>query len=249
MSAVVNLGAEQEERIDRRDLAGQIERSDRAVQVLPACIAARIPLPFVIFPIAGEQAHPAPAGFRLGQGQIKASFDPSLQLAEEDIPVDEMALAPFFGSKGQGGDEIQADLFRVAQGIFLEQVSKAAAAGRFGMMEGEVVLWIFQMLGQPVQEAVTEYAVFAVREDQLQRVDGVLADAVVRRAIQWVVKILVMRDACLFGSVFADCGKHGQRVLPGKGVAGVAQFDAERLPGETEQGPETGKDFLHDRAK
>ncbi|CAK8719116.1 hypothetical protein GMJAKD_08390 [Candidatus Electrothrix aarhusensis] len=216
---------------------------------MPPCITGGIPLPFIVVPIAGEQAHPAPAGFRLGQGQIKASFDPGLQLAEEDVPVDEMALAPFFGSKGQGGDEIQADFLRVDQGIFLEQVSKAAAAGRFGVMKGEIMLWIVQMLGQPAQEAFAECAVFAVREDQLQRIDGVFADAVVGRAVQWVVKILVMRDACLFGSVLADCGKNGQGMLTGKGVAGVAQFDTQGVPGEVEQGPETGKDFLHDRAK
>ncbi len=251
MSAVVNLGAEQEERIDRRDLTAQIERSDRAVQVLPACIAARIPLPFVIFPIAGEQAHPAPAGFRLGQGQIKASFDPGLQLAEEDIPVDEMALPLFLGSKGQGGDEIQADLVRVDQGIFLEQVGKAAVAGWFGVMKGEIMLWIVQMLGQAGEKALAGFVIstVSVGEDQLQRIDGVFADAVVGRAVKWVVKILVMRDACLFGSVLADCGKNGQGMLTGKGVAGVAQFDTQGVPGEVEQGPETGKDFLHDRAK
>ncbi|MCI5126365.1 MAG: hypothetical protein D3925_18290, partial [Candidatus Electrothrix sp. AR5] len=66
---------------------------------------------------------------------------------------------------------------------------------------------------------------------------------------QGVVKILVLGNPCPFGSVLADCGKHSQRMLPGKGVAGVAQFDTEGLPGEVEQGAETGKDFLHDRAK
>ncbi len=101
------------------------------------------------------------------------------------------------------------------------------------------------MLSQAAEKTGADGAVL-VRKDQLQRVDAVFVDAAIWRAVQRVIEIVMMRNACLVSRLLAHSGEHGQRMLAGKGVTGIAQLKAQGLPREFQQRLETGKD-VHDK--
>ncbi len=64
------------------------------------------------------------------QPQAKRPLNAGFQLAEKKVAVNQMELPWCFGGERKRGDEIQADFVRPAQGIFGQQIGKAAATGR-----------------------------------------------------------------------------------------------------------------------